>query len=146
MLLIFATLGCQEDDPQKTAAPATELEGRLSAALAMSPGIPRHNTLVQCATAAANGGEGDVVLKAIGAIDRGVARDNLCAACSQTLGPGRARSAAGGGARRAAISPRIRALRPRSPLASPAARDKGGRSGARSPKAQLYAASPLFIT
>lgn len=63
----------------------SELSGRLEAALAMKDGTSRHNTLVKLADNAARAGDGDVVLKAIAAVDAGTSRDNLCAKCSLTL-------------------------------------------------------------
>lgn len=45
----------------------------------------RHNTLVKLAEDAAHAGNGDVVLKAIAAVDAGTARDNTCAICSGAL-------------------------------------------------------------
>lgn len=65
--------------------PPSEMSSRLDAALAMKADTSRHNTLVRVAQDAAEAGDGDVVLKAIAAIDAGTARDNLCSTCSKAL-------------------------------------------------------------
>ena len=83
-LLFILVTGCQ--DPASTmTAPPTEISGRLDAALAMKEDTARHNTLVKLAQDAAEAGDGDVVLKAIEAVDAGTARDNTCAICSEAL-------------------------------------------------------------
>jgi hypothetical protein len=51
----------------------------------MKDDTARHNTLVTLAENAAKVGEGDVVLRAIAAVDAGTARDNTCAICSLAL-------------------------------------------------------------
>jgi hypothetical protein len=82
LLVLFA--GCYRQVPT-TLTPATELSGRLEAAVAMKNDTARHNTLVTLAESAAQAGDGDIVLKAIAAVDAGTARDNTCAICSKAL-------------------------------------------------------------
>ena len=83
-LLLSFIAGCQQ--PVSTmSAPKTEMTGRLEAALTMKKGAARHNALVHVAQDAAEAGDGDVVLKAIAAIDDGTAHDNLCSTCSEAL-------------------------------------------------------------
>jgi hypothetical protein len=83
-LLLILVAGCQ--DPASTmTAPPTEISGRLGAALEMKKGTARHNTLVRLAQDAAEAGDGNVVFKAIEAVDAGTARDNTCAICSAAL-------------------------------------------------------------
>jgi hypothetical protein len=83
-LLLVLALGCQGQVSTQSPAP-TAMSGRLDAALAMKVGTSRHNALVKLAEEAANAGDGDVVLKAIAAVDAGTARDNTCSICSQAL-------------------------------------------------------------
>jgi hypothetical protein len=51
----------------------------------MKKDTARHNTLVKLAQDAAEAGDGNVVFKAIEAVDAGTARDNTCAICSEAL-------------------------------------------------------------
>lgn len=51
----------------------------------MNEDVARHNALVKLAQDAAEAGDGDVVLRAIEAVDAGTARDNTCAMCSEAL-------------------------------------------------------------
>ncbi len=83
LLLAFA-VGCNGPTPI-TSGPSTKMSGRLESALAMKDDTSRHNTLVKLAEDAAQAGNGDVVLKAIAAVDAGTARDNTCAICSGEL-------------------------------------------------------------
>jgi hypothetical protein len=76
--------GCHVQEPAASTS-TSEFSGRLDAALAMKEGTARHNTLVKLAENAAHAGNGDVVLKAIAAVDAGTARDNTCAVCSLAL-------------------------------------------------------------
>jgi hypothetical protein len=64
--------------------PQTDLSGKLSAALAMDKGTPRHNTLCQIAIEAASAGEAVLVSKAIAEIDPD-SRNNLLSTCSKAL-------------------------------------------------------------
>ena len=83
-LLLTFIAGCQQ--PVSTmSAPKTEMTGRLEAALAMENDTARHNALAQVAQDAVEAGDGDVVLKAIAAIDDGTAHDNLRSTCSEAL-------------------------------------------------------------
>ena len=83
-LLLILVSGCDDPASTTTASPAG-ISGRLDAALAMQGDTARHNALVKLAQDAAEAGDGDVVLKAIEAIDAGTARDNTCAMCSEAL-------------------------------------------------------------
>jgi hypothetical protein len=83
-LLLILVSGCDDPASTTTASPAG-ISGRLDAALAMQGDTVRHNALVKLAQDAAEAGDGDVVLKAIEAIDAGTARDNTCAMCSEAL-------------------------------------------------------------
>ena len=83
-LRLILVTGCQ-DPAAPVTAPPTEISGRLGAALEMKKGTARHNTLVKLAQDAAEAGDGNVVFKAIEAVDAGTARDNTCAICSEAL-------------------------------------------------------------
>jgi hypothetical protein len=83
-LLLLLLAGCDHQVPV-TGTGTSEFSGRLEAALAMENGTAKHNTLVKLAENAAQAGDGDVVLKAIAAVDAGTFRDNTCAICSLAL-------------------------------------------------------------
>ena len=62
LFVLFALVGCQDVDPRDGSTSRSELAGRLEAARALEGDGVRHDALAQVARAAAEAGEGDVVL------------------------------------------------------------------------------------